>query len=325
MATRKRPSVAPMRNVSAFLTPSTELTEPTEATEATEAPPLSEVPIEQITLPAQQPRRYFDPAKMAHLIESVREHGILEPLIVRPIALNQYELIAGERRFRAAQSLNLTAVPISSRAFTDREAQQIALVENLQREDLNPIEETEAILALLALSLEVESSEIIAILNQASNAQKRDLELTENVFRQYEQIEKLLQGIGRFTAQSFRSSRLPLLNLPEDVLTALRQGKLEYTKARAISQVKDETKRKKLLKQAVTKELSLSAIKEEIAVVKAEELGVDRDPADFKVRFDDIHRRVKQAKLWDDPKKRRRLEKMMGDLEVLLETGMAQS
>jgi ParB family transcriptional regulator, chromosome partitioning protein len=316
MATRKRPSVAPMRNVSAFLTPSTE---------PTEALPLSAVPIEQITLPVQQPRRYFDPAKMAHLVESVREHGILEPLIVRPIAPNQYELIAGERRFRAAQSLNLTAVPISSREFTDREAQQIALVENLQREDLNPIEETEAILALLALSLEVESSEIIAILNQVANAQKRNLELTENVFHQYEQVEKLLQGIGRFTAQSFRSSRLPLLNLPEDILTALRQGKLEYTKARAIAQIKDETKRKKLLKQAVTKELSLSAIKEEIAVVKAEELGVDRDPADFKVRFDDIHRRVKQAKLWDDPKKRRRLEKMMGDLEVLLETGVAQS
>jgi ParB family transcriptional regulator, chromosome partitioning protein len=316
MATRKRPSVSPMRNVSAFLTPSTE---------PTEALPLSEVPIEQITLPAQQPRRYFDPAKMEHLVESVREYGILEPLIVRPIAPNQYELIAGERRFRAAQSLNLTVVPISSREFTDREAQQIALVENLQREDLNPIEETEAILALLALSLEIKSSEIIAILNQVANAQKRNLELTENVFRQYEQVEKLLQGIGRFTAQSFRSSRLPLLNLPEDILTALRQGKLEYTKARAIAQVKDETKRKKLLKQAVTKELSLSAIKEEIAVVKAEELGVDRDPADFKVRFDDIHRRVKQAKLWDDPKKRRRLEKMMGDLEVLLEAGVAQS
>jgi ParB family transcriptional regulator, chromosome partitioning protein len=316
MATRKRPSVAPMRNVSAFLTPTTQPTEPTELADAL---PLSEVPIEQITLPAQQPRRYFDPAKMAHLIESVREHGILEPLIVRPIAPNQYELIAGERRFRAAQSLNLTVVPISPRAFTDREAQQIALVENLQREDLNPIEETEAILALLALSLDVESSEIVAILNQVSNAQKRNLELTENVFRQYEQIEKLLQGIGRFTAQSFRSSRLPLLNLPEDVLTALRQGKLEYTKARAIAQVKDEAKRKKLLKQAVTKELSLSAIKEEIAVVRAEEGAGDRDSTDFKVRFDDIYRRVKQAKLWDDPKKHRRLEKMMGDLEALLE------
>lgn len=316
MTTRKRPSVAPMRNVSAFLTP---------ATEATEALPLNQVPIEQIKLPAQQPRRYFDPAKMAHLVESVREHGILEPLIVRPIAPNQYELLAGERRLRAAQALNLTQVPISSREFSDREAQQIALVENLQREDLNPIEETEAILSLLALSLNVEQPEIIAILNQVSNAQKRNLELTENVFRQYEQVENLLQGIGRFTAQSFRSSRLPLLNLPEDILMALRQGKLEYTKARAIAQLKDEVKRRKLLKQAVTKELSLSAIKEEIAVFRAEEGGNDRDSADFKVRFDDINRRVKQAKLWEDPKKRRRLEKMMGDLEALLEAGVIQS
>lgn len=316
MATRKRPSIAPMRNVSAFLTP---------PTETTEALPLSQVPIDQIKLPAQQPRRYFDPAKMANLIESVREHGILEPLIVRPIAPNQYELLAGERRLRAAQALNLTQIPISSREFSDREAQKIALVENLQREDLNPIEETEAILSLLALSLDVEPPEIIAILNQVSNAQKRNLELTENVFRQSEQIEKLLQGVGRFTAQSFRSSRLPLLNLPEDVLIALRQGNLEYTKARAIAQVKDEVKRKKLLKQAVTKELSLSAIKEEIAVFRAEDTSVKDQPVDFKVRFDDIHRRVKRAKLWDDPKKRRRLEKMMGDLEALLETGVAQS
>jgi ParB family transcriptional regulator, chromosome partitioning protein len=324
MATRKRPSVAPMRNVSAFLTPLTEATENAETTKATEAPPLSQIPIDQIKLPAQQPRRYFDPAKMAHLIESVREHGILEPLIVRPIAPNQYELLAGERRLRAAQALNLSQVPISAREFSDREAQQIALVENLQREDLNPIEETEAILSLLALSLEVKPPEIIAILNQVSNAQKRNLELTENVFRQHEQIENLLQGIGRFTAQSFRSSRLPLLNLPKDILTTLREGKLEYTKARAIAQVKDEAKRKKLLKQAVQKALSLSAIKEEIAGVRAEEADRDRDPADFKVRFDDIHRRVKQAKLWDDPKKRRRLEKMMGDLEALLETGVTQ-
>ncbi len=316
MATRKRPSVAPMRNVSAFLmTP----------TESTESLPLREVPIEQIKLPTQQPRRYFDPAKMAHLIESVREHGILEPLIVRPIAPNQYELLAGERRLRAAQALNFTQVPISVREFSDREAQQIALVENLQREDLNPIEETEAILSLLALMLEVEQTEIIAILNQVANAQKRSLELTENVFRQHEQIENLLQGIGRFTAQSFRSSRLPLLNLPEDILTALRQGKLEYTKARAIAQVKDETKRKKLLKQALMKDLSLSAIKDEIAVVRAEDKSVEGNPVDFKVRFDDIHRRVKRAKLWDDPKKRRRLEKMMSDLEALLETEVAQS
>ncbi len=313
MATRKRPSVAPMRNISTFLTLPIDRAEPL---------PSGGVPIEQITLPVQQPRRYFDPAKMAHLIESVREHGILEPLIVRPIGPHQYELIAGERRFRAAQALNLTQIPISVREFSDREAQQIALMENLQREDLNPIEETEAILSLLALSLDVEPSEIIAILNQASNAQRRSIELTENVFRQYQQIEKLLQGIGRFTAQSFRSSRLPLLNLPEEILMALRQGKLEYTKARAIAQVKDEATRKKLLKQAVTKELSLSAIKEEIAVAREEEGRVGRDPADFRIRFDDIHRRVKQAKLWDDPKKRRRLEKMMGDLEALLEAGV---
>jgi ParB family transcriptional regulator, chromosome partitioning protein len=314
MATRKRPAVAPMRSVSAFLTA------PTESAAAIAA--QSTIAINQIRLPSKQPRRYFDPDRMAQLVQSIQEHGILEPLLVRPIGKNQYELLAGERRLRAAQEIGLEAVPIVSREFTDRQALQVALIENLQREDLNPVEETEAVMELLALALEVEQPQVVTILNQVANARKRGLDLAENVFRQHEQIEYLLKGIGRFTAQSFRTSRLPLLNLPLDVLETLRQGKLEYTKARAIALVKDEPQRKKLLKQAVSKALSLTAIKEQVA-----ELKVAGEPDDgtvsFVDRFDLVYRQVKKVKLWDDPKKRRKLEKMLADLEGML--SMAQS
>jgi ParB family transcriptional regulator, chromosome partitioning protein len=101
------------------------------------------------------------------------------------------------------------------------------------------------------------------------------------------------------------------------VLETLRQGKLEYTKARAIAQVKDEPQRKKLLKQAVSKGLSLVEIKGQVA-----ELKIPGEPDDgavsFPDRFDLVYRQVKKVKLWDDPKKLRKLEKMLADLEGLL-------
>jgi ParB family transcriptional regulator, chromosome partitioning protein len=310
MATRKRPEVKPMRSVSAFLS------QPAEA--ASETLNQQTVPIEQITLPPKQPRRYFDPDKMAQLVRSVEELGILEPLLVRVLPTDKYELLAGERRFRAAQELGLKVVPIVAREFSDREALQVALIENLQREDLNPVEETEAVMELLALDLGVEQVEVVSILNQAANAQKRGLELTENVFRQYEQIENLLKGIGRFTAQSFRSSRLPLLNLPEEILETLRQGKLEYTKARAIAQVKDEQQRKKLLKQVVAKDLSLVQVREQVVQLNTEQVDEESPEATLQARVGELLRRVKRSKVWDDPKKHRKLEKALAELEGLL-------
>jgi ParB family chromosome partitioning protein len=98
-----------------------------------------------------QPRRSFDEAKLAALAESVRDKGILQPLLVRPHPTipQAYELIAGERRWRAAQLAMLHDVPVVIRALTDQESLEIALIENLQREDLNPIEEAEAYVRLI--------------------------------------------------------------------------------------------------------------------------------------------------------------------------------
>ena len=128
------------------------------------------IAIEKIQLSSQQPRRYFDPDKLEQLTLSVKEHGILEPLLVRPLKDGNYELVAGERRFRAATAASLTEVPVVVKELTDSEALQLALVENLQREDLNPVEETEGILQLLALNLEIETQEVVSLLYQMQNA-----------------------------------------------------------------------------------------------------------------------------------------------------------
>ncbi len=88
-----------------------------------------------------QPRKQFDEEALAELADSIAQHGVIQPLLVRPLADGTYQLVAGERRWRASRMAGLTEVPVTVREMTDREAAQLALIENLQREDLNPMEE----------------------------------------------------------------------------------------------------------------------------------------------------------------------------------------
>ena len=277
--------------------------------------PTATVNIDKIRLSAKQPRRYFDPEKLNQLVQSVKEHGILQPLLVRAVD-GEYELVAGERRLRAAKEAGLTEVPIITKELSDHQTLQIALLENLQREDLNPVEETEGILELLCIELDVNSGEVISILNQAANAKKRNLELTENVSRQLEIVELVLQGVGRFSAESFRTSRLPLLNLPDDVLEILRQGQLEYTKARAIAKLKDKDERRELLDKVLNENLSLSEIKQ---LVKELTPGKITAKEILNAKYSEIGKRLKNAQVWEDVKKTKKLEKLLSDLEQLLE------
>ena len=277
------------------------------------------VPISKIQALPKQPRRYFDEEKLAKLVQSVKEHGILEPLLVRPLTQNKYELIAGGRRLRAAVEAGLTEVPIVSKQLDDKQALEVALLENLQREDLNPVEEVEAILTLLTIQMNVTATQIKSILNEAANAKKRNLELTENVSRHLETIENTLAVIGRFNAESFRTSRLPLLNLPSDVLEVLRQGKIEYTKARAIARIKSEQQRTELLEKAIVQNLSLTKIKELIQQLEDKQDDSEETTQQRLTRqYSEIGKRLKGSKIWSDNRKGKKLERLLGDLENLL-------
>lgn len=278
-------------------------------------------PLSLIHLNSRQPRRYFDPQKMQQLVESIKQRGILENLLVRPVPETnppQYELVAGERRYRAAQEIGLTQVPITILELTNQEALEIALIENLQREDLNPIEETEGILRLLASHLGTTSEEVITLLNRKAYLDRRtdgSDEITDNVIRnQWPMVEQVFSLIGKLSSESFRVNRLPLLNLPTDILKALRQGQIAYTKAKAISRLKDEAKRKELLEEAIAEELSLSQIQERIKLTSTQ----IEMPRTLKSRLSEMTHRYTKSKAWDDPKKQKRLEKLLAQMEKLL-------
>jgi ParB family transcriptional regulator, chromosome partitioning protein len=275
------------------------------------------IKIDSISLPASQPRRYFDPQKLEQLTQSVKAHGILENLLVRPLENKEgsYELVAGERRYRAAIAAELTEVPVTIRELTDEEAFSIALVENLQREDLNPVEETEGIVTLLGIQLKESPEIVISLLYRMDNEQKK--KVTNNVIGNVEKqkIESVFTSLGQ-NWQSFVNNRLPLLKLPTEILEVLRQGKIEYTKAKAIALVKDEQQRKKVLEEALDKNLSLIQIKEKIKALSTEDNSTPSPSTQVKT----ITSRLNRSKLWEkNPKKWKQVQNWLEKIENLLE------
>ncbi|MBG1258242.1 ParB/RepB/Spo0J family partition protein [Nostoc commune] len=272
------------------------------------------ISIDAIQLPQSQPRRYFDTEKISQLALSIQEHGILEPLLVRPQG-EAYELVAGERRLRAAKMVGLEEVPVVIREFDDQEALQISLVENLIREDLNPIEATEGILQLLSLRLKQSTNDVISLLYRMQNEAKG--KVTQNVLGSEESItiRTIFDTVGIISWESFVSSRLPLLKLPPDVLAVLRQGQIEYTKATAIARIKNDLERMALMEAAIKENLSLVQINERIKSSRT----TGSQSASLKDRYKQVSNRLQKAPIWDNPKKQKALEKLLAQIESLLD------
>lgn len=271
----------------------------------------STLPLDKIVIPETQPRRYFDLKAMQSLVESVKRDGILMPLLVRPVG-DKYELVAGERRYRAAKDASFTEVPVTIREMSDSQAVQYALTENLQREDLNPVEETEGILDLLALRLETDREGVISLLNKIAKVKRG---LADNDVRPEEQqiVEEVFKSIGKMTPEAFRVHRLPLLNLHSDILDALGSGQIEYTKAREIDKVSSDSDRIELLEVAIEHSLSLNQIREQV-----KSLQPPSQSGELQKLLEKTYKKVKQSKVWDNPDKQEKLKSLLAELQALL-------
>ncbi len=281
------------------------------------------VALEDVRLPHRQPRRYFDPEAMSRLKESVRRHGILQPLLVRPLDAGSYELVAGERRYRAAKDTGLGEIPVVIREMSDEEAVQYALLENLQREDLNPVEETEGILQLLALGLGESVEEVTSLLYRMHNAARQATKrgATHNVMGSAaeEAVAELFDGLGTMTWESFVQNRLPLLNLPPDVLDALRSGSIAYTKARLVARVRDQEQRRAILREAVEQHLSVSELRRRVTSLLVDKGNPSPGATTLSGRTSNLARRLGRRGALEDEDKRRRFEALLAELEALVE------
>ncbi|CAA9513093.1 MAG: Chromosome (plasmid) partitioning protein ParB [uncultured Solirubrobacteraceae bacterium] len=180
------------------------------------APDFRELPVDLIAPNPQQPRRRFDDDAMVALAESLRIRGVLQPLLVRPVLGGTYQLIAGERRWRAAQMAGLATVPAVVQAHADADSLEIALIENMAREDLNPVEEARACSMLVD-----------------------ELGLTR---------EEIGRRVGR--SRVAVSNLMRLLDLPDDVLDLLETGALTEGHGRALLMAPDHDDRRRLARAA---------------------------------------------------------------------------
>ncbi|BCP67485.1 ParB/RepB/Spo0J family partition protein [Thermus thermophilus] len=215
--------------------------------EEAKSPATSFLPLD-LLVPSPQPRKRFE--NLEALAESIREKGVLQPLLVRPLGDGRYAIVAGERRYRAARMAGLSEVPVRVVELSEKEARLLALVENLQREDLNPYEETVGVLALLSEDLGKPVEEVVGLLERMRK-EKRGV-AAQNVLGSPEarRVEEVFKALGRMTWESFVQARLPLLSLPEDLKAALEEGAIPYTAALELKKVKDEASRRALLEEA---------------------------------------------------------------------------
>ena len=186
---------------------------------------ITRLRIGQIEPKADQPRRVFEGEALAELADSIAVHGVLQPILVREIADGHYQIIAGERRYRASKMAGLTEVPVIVLDKSDLETAQISLIENIQREDLNPVEEAQAYRALID-SYNLTQEEVSAKV-----------------------------GKGRSTI----TNALRLLDLSDDVVAMLNAGELSAGHARALLSLKDKSREREVAAKIVSGGLSVRA------------------------------------------------------------------
>jgi len=179
----------------------------------------------------EQPRKHFDEQALLELADSIREHGVLQPLIVRPMLGGEYQLIAGERRYRAAMMAQVASVPVVIREFSDLEAMEVALVENLQRRDLNPVEEGEGYKALA-----------------------EQFSLTQ---------AEIAKRVGK--SRSAVANAMRLVELPDEVKKAVSDGSLSMGHARALLSLQENEQICEAAQQVIAKSLSVRQTEQMVA------------------------------------------------------------
>ncbi len=275
-----------------------------------------------IILPAEELRYYIDDDEVEKIVSTARKNGIIEPLLVRPIpGSDRHEIVAGAKRYRAAQRLNLDKVPVVIRQLNDEDALEISLIENFARSGLTNLEEADGVLRLLSKKLKISVADVPPLLHRIQN-QLRNRLSTNNVIGEdtIQIVQSVLASLGNIKLDSFISNRLPLLNLPDEILTVLRKGKLDPSKAKAIAKVEDQEYRKELLNKAITNDLSLSEIKKQIKEFQQQiELELKVESLPLIKRVDNAYKRLKGTKVWNDPKKQKQIQKLLAQIESLIE------
>ena len=219
---------------------------------------VSQLKLSQIDPKSDQPRKHFDKEALEQLSASIMENGLLQPILVREYGDGRYQIIAGERRFRACKLAGLTEIPAIILERDDKKVAEIALIENIQREDLNPIEEA---LGYRALAEEYDMTQ-----------------------------EEISIKVGK--SRSAITNTLRLLDLPDEILTLVATGELSAGHARTLLGCKDRENMKLLAERAVEFDLSVRQLEEEVKRINKPKKEVEEKPLPIVDYFRELELRV---------------------------------
>ncbi len=272
----------------------------------------SDVALELIVPRADQFRRTFHQESIDALAASINELGLLEPIVVREQG-NGFEIVAGERRYRALRQLAWERAPVRIVAFNDAQAELAVAVENLNREDLSPLEEVDAVLSVLQHTLARPRDEVVTVVTRVRSLELEAAAMSEG---DAQVVTELFKRLGYSSVNSFYANRLSLLRLPEDILQAMRDDSLEYTKARVLARVKDEARRRELLAATLQDGLSVEELEKQVGDITT------RSYVSPKLYEDAgrVKRRITRRWVQNlDTKKQKRLSQLLKELEKLFE------
>lgn len=229
---------------------------------------LRKIAIKDISPDPEQPRRYFEEEGIRELSDSIKEHGVLQPIVVTPASEGKFQIVAGERRWRAATAAGLVKIPAIVRTLSNQHKLELALIENIQRRDLNPLETATAY-----------------------------LKLHQQFSMTYEEIGKRVGG----KAVSTISNALRLLQLPEEAKKALIEGEISEGHARQLLAVDDPKAQQQLLKMIISEGWSVRKTEQYVIGYKQGEQGAQRSvSAKAKIRTETPHTKALGKRLEAD-------------------------
>ena len=275
-------------------------------------------------------RYYYDADELQKwALNDIKLNGIRSPLWVRPHPTkpNQYELVAGLRRYKAAEILSLATVPAKVFTWNDEVAFQAAIAENANRSDFNALEELDNTLRLLEIQLGWPQSDVVSLLYRMNNAAKGTTNQNVLVSPEAELVKKTFNEFGKITWQSFVSSRLPMLKKPDDILDAIRHGEIHYTKGILVAGLKDDLQRQQLLRSVQSDFLSVAEIKRQVSQLnqmiadptRSKRSKVPFSQQQFQSRLTStLETAEKNQSLWSDDERLEKLEKLLKQLESIV-------
>ncbi|MCL6752158.1 ParB N-terminal domain-containing protein [Nostoc sp. CCCryo 231-06] len=282
--------------------------------------PRSKIHLTFSFVPGGQPVRYYydqDELK-AWALNDLKPNGIHSPLWVRPLSLelpDEYELVAGKRRYHGSEFAEIDPLPARIFNWNNLEAFKASLAENKNRRDFSALEDLDGTLKLLSLAIEGTVEEAISLLYQIDNLKRRSGLQKVLEHPKFDTIQAVFAFCGGITWESFVKTRLPLLKKPQEILSAVRQGKIEYTKGLEIAKIDNSGIRQELLWEAIANNLSLAEIKKRLKILKPSSETL------IQTRLDSAYKQFKKSlkNIEKDPEHLQEAESLLLQIEEFLQ------